>query len=142
MSTAACEPDRVTGAGPKRAAKWADASIELVRASRGHPPRLSRVFDQSPIPMVMEKIWARLARFGLASGRSEIASPPDAHLEICYLVTASAVPDRYLATFAPAGWPEDELLSEQKLRSAGTVSPLNRREIEVLDSSPKDSPPR
>jgi DNA-binding CsgD family transcriptional regulator len=81
----------------------------------------------------MRAAWAQLVRSGRAEGRSEIAAQADAEMEVCYFVTAGVLREHYLAAFVPAAWPEDELLSDSEAASPRMLSPLTKREREVLE---------
>jgi len=80
----------------------------------------------------MEEAWERLIRTGCTAGRYDVASPAGTSLPIVYYAVADALPGLYLIVFAPAEWPDRELVVDgQQLRDAGH-SELTPREVEVL----------
>jgi DNA-binding CsgD family transcriptional regulator len=81
----------------------------------------------------MEAAWARLIGTGCMAGRYDVGSPVGTHMDVIYYALANVLPGLHLIAFAPAGWPEDELLIDIDLPSVGPVSRLTPRELEVLD---------
>jgi DNA-binding CsgD family transcriptional regulator len=80
----------------------------------------------------MAKAWERLIRSGCTAGLYEVASPAGTSLPIAYYAVADALPSLYLIVFAPAEWPDRELVVDgQQLRDAGHGG-LTPREVEVL----------
>lgn len=79
----------------------------------------------------MEEAWGRLIRTRCTAGLYDVASPAGTSLPIVYYAAADALPSLYLIVFAPAEWPDRELVVDgQQLRDGhGELTP---REVEVL----------
>ena len=75
----------------------------------------------------MQRDWARLLDTGSVAGRSQVVGPDGSRLDIVYCGLACVLPGLHLSAFAPADWPEDELVGIGD-RSAS----LTPREWEVL----------
>ena len=82
---------------------------------------------------VMEAAWSRLLEAGYVAGPYEVASPAGARLEITYYALANALAGLHLAAFAPASWPEHELIRGVDLPERDDAPALTPREIEVLE---------
>lgn len=97
--------------------------------------RRMRIDDLTPEYFLpnLETAWARLIGTGCVAGRYDVGSPVGTHLDVCYYALANALPGLHLIAFAPAGWPDDELLIDVDLPDLGTVSPLTPRELEVVE---------
>jgi DNA-binding CsgD family transcriptional regulator len=80
---------------------------------------------------VLERVWNELVTAGTAAGSYDIVFEDGSHLNIVYWARAKAVEGLHLGVFAPAGWPEHELVAADP-RGAGEVPELSKREIEVL----------
>jgi PAS domain S-box-containing protein len=148
------------------------AAVAAWRA-RGEARRLRRIFDQSPVPMVMidgqrryvdanrparltfrlsldelrrcavddltppsmlerlEQIWEELLAIGWVTGSYPVAGRDGSRLEVVYWAVANALPDVHLGAFAPARWPEDELLAAD-CEDSDPSTWLTPRESEVL----------
>ena len=85
----------------------------------------------------LEAIWARLLEVGCVAGRYEIAAPDGSHFDLVFYAVANVLPDRHVAAFAPADWPEDELGTLDDESAARPVAPLTSRELEVLQLAAK-----
>lgn len=96
--------------------------------------RLLRVEDLTPRHLLptMHDAWRRLISSGRVAGPYSVASPDGSRLDITYYAFANALPGLHLGAFAPAGWPADEFLSESRQPGSPSLSPLTRRELEVL----------
>jgi DNA-binding CsgD family transcriptional regulator len=96
--------------------------------------RLLKIEDLTPPELLpqLEVAWARLIGTGCVAGPYSVALPDGSRLDVVYYALADALPGLHLIAFAPAGWPEDELLSEFQQLGASDVSPLTPREREVL----------
>jgi DNA-binding NarL/FixJ family response regulator len=81
----------------------------------------------------MEEAWARLIATGLMAGPYEIASPDGCRLDVIYCAVAEALPGLHLISFAPASWPEGELLGELANRGSDPPTSLTPRELQVLE---------
>ncbi len=97
--------------------------------------RRLRIDDLTPEYFLpeMEAAWARLIGTGCMAGQYDVGSPVGTHMDVIYYALANALPGLHLIAFAPAGWPEDELLIDINLSSMGPVSRLTARELEVLE---------
>jgi DNA-binding CsgD family transcriptional regulator len=96
--------------------------------------RLLRIDDLTPEHRYprLKAAWARLLSSGCVAGPYEIASPDGSRLDIAYYALANALPGLHLIAFAPAAWPDEELLSDTQQWLTGELSPLTPRELEVL----------
>ena len=80
----------------------------------------------------LEDAWARLVETGCVAGPYVLASPDDSsRLDVTYYALADALPGLHLIAFAPADWPEGELVNDGQLDS-GAFQSLTPRELEVL----------
>ncbi|MGH2850375.1 MAG: LuxR C-terminal-related transcriptional regulator [Solirubrobacteraceae bacterium] len=97
--------------------------------------RQLRTDDLTPENMrpVLDESWARLIETGVSAGRYEITLPDGSHLDAVYCAVANVLPGLHLSAFAPAGWPEAELLSEQERSDPGPPPSLTPRELDVLE---------
>jgi DNA-binding CsgD family transcriptional regulator len=77
---------------------------------------------------VMHDAWGRLMDTGCVAGPYEVATPDGSLLSVSYFALADVLPDRHLIMFAPAGWPETELIDEPE----EPAEPLTAREREIL----------
>jgi DNA-binding CsgD family transcriptional regulator len=80
----------------------------------------------------MEATWARLLDTGWIAGPFELAGPDGGRLHIVYWALRNALPGLHLGTFAPAGWPDDELSVLDDAAAVHPLAPLTPREHEVL----------
>jgi ATP/maltotriose-dependent transcriptional regulator MalT len=64
------------------------------------------------------------------AGPHEIGSPVGTHLHVTYYALADALPGVHLIAFAPAEWPERELVGD--LPRVAPFPTLTPRELEVL----------
>jgi DNA-binding CsgD family transcriptional regulator len=113
----------------------ANASARLAfRRSLGELRKL-RVDDLTPRYFwpAMEEAWARLTEARCVAGPYDIASPAGTSMEVFYYAIADALPGVYLIAFAPAGWPDGELLGEFERADGEAVAALTPRELEVLE---------
>lgn len=97
--------------------------------------RRLRVDDLTPPDLLptMNAVWGELCETGFVSGRYRVALRDASRLEVVYFALAEALPGLHLGAFAPADWPEEELLSEFQQRGAPGVTRLTARELEVLE---------
>jgi DNA-binding CsgD family transcriptional regulator len=104
--------------------------------------RLLRIDDLTPPHMwpTMEEIWARLIGTGRVAGPCEVAPPDGSHLDVVYVGLADALPGLHLFAFAPAGWPEYELLGELENGGSDPLRSLTPRELEVLELAAEGRP--
>jgi DNA-binding CsgD family transcriptional regulator len=79
---------------------------------------------------VMETAWARLIEAGCVAGPYDFGSPVGTHLRVSYYALADALPGAHLIAFAPADWPDGELIAD--LPAVGSVPTLTPRELEIL----------
>jgi DNA-binding CsgD family transcriptional regulator len=86
--------------------------------------------DQAP---TMREAWSRLMATGAVAGPHQVALPDGTLLDIHYFALANALPDLHLIAFAPAQWPDFELLGDAEPCEQVLASPLTPRELEVLD---------
>jgi len=119
--------------GERRHVHVNTAARLAVRRSLEELRRL-RIDDLTPPHLLaeMEAAWGRLLESGCVAGHYEVASPPEAQLDIVYYALAGALTDLYLIAFAPADWPETELLLEGDATATEGATALTQREIEVL----------
>jgi DNA-binding CsgD family transcriptional regulator len=97
--------------------------------------RLLRIEDLTPPHLLptLRAAWARLVSTGCVAGPYSVASPDGSTLDVTYYAVADILPGLHLIAFAPAGWPPEELLSESQQLDLRAVSPLTRRELQVLE---------
>jgi DNA-binding CsgD family transcriptional regulator len=97
--------------------------------------RRLRIDDLTPRHMwqPIEEAWARLMRTGCVVGAYEVVSPDGGHLDVVYCGLANALPGLHLFAFAPAAWPECELLGALQTSGSGPVPSLTPRQLEVLE---------
>jgi DNA-binding CsgD family transcriptional regulator len=97
--------------------------------------RRLRVEDLTPPSFwpEMEAAWARLTETGCVAGIYDVASPAGTSMMVTYYAMAGAVPGLFLVAFAPAGWPDDELLADSAPPTADSVPALTPRELDVLE---------
>jgi DNA-binding CsgD family transcriptional regulator len=82
---------------------------------------------------VMREAWSRLMATGRVAGLHQLAAPDGTLLDITYYALANALPNLHLIAFAPADWPECELLGDGDPCGPELAAPLTPRELEVLD---------
>jgi PAS domain S-box-containing protein len=82
---------------------------------------------------VMHQAWARLMATGCVVGPHQVASPDGSRLDVNYYALANALPNLHLIAFAPAAWPDCELLGDADPCGQVLAAPLTRRELEILD---------
>jgi DNA-binding CsgD family transcriptional regulator len=114
--------------------RYLDANIPARLALRQSLAELRRlrIDDLTPeyfLP-VMKAAWARLTETGCMAGPHEIGSPVGTHLHVTYYALADALPGVHLIAFAPAEWPERELVGD--LPRVAPFPTLTPRELEVL----------
>lgn len=98
--------------------------------------RMLKIEDLTPTDLLptMEEAWSRLMGSGCVAGPNSVASPDGTTLDIVYYAYANALPGLHLIAFAPAGWPDEELLGDsQQHHGSDGVIPLTSRELEVLE---------
>lgn len=90
--------------------------------------------DLTPPAMLdeLERAGTQLLDTGCVAGRYQVAVPDCGPLEIVYCALANLLPGLHVIAFAPAVWPEDELVAGP-CGAGGSAMRLTRREIEVLE---------
>jgi DNA-binding CsgD family transcriptional regulator len=82
---------------------------------------------------LLSELWATLLTDGAVAGPYDVDFPNGDELAVVFCALANALPGQHLIVFAPADWPEDELIEvrgdERARRAPGGLS---RREREVL----------
>jgi DNA-binding CsgD family transcriptional regulator len=93
-----------------------------------------RIDDLTPSHQqpIMREAWARLMTTGCVAGPHEVAAPDGTCWPIHYYGLANALPEQHLIAFAPAWWPDGELVRDMEQLDGGPVAPLTPRELEVL----------
>lgn len=97
--------------------------------------RRLRIDDLTPPARhpVMHESWHRLVSTGWDLGVHQVAVPDGSLLDITCYAVANALPELHLIAFAPAEWPESELVTESDLDTSPLAEALTPRELEVLD---------
>jgi DNA-binding CsgD family transcriptional regulator len=97
--------------------------------------RRLRVDDLTPRDFwpTMHSAWERLMDSGCIAGPYQVDSPVGARLEIVYYALANALPGLHLAAFAPASWPDCELIRDTELTDVKDTPALTPRETEILE---------
>jgi DNA-binding CsgD family transcriptional regulator/PAS domain-containing protein len=155
--------------------RWVGAYAERLIAARGQARRLKRVFDRSPVPMLlvdderryveantparlalrqsieelrrlrvddltprdfwptMQSAWERLMDSGCTAGPYQVASPVGTRFEVVYYALANASPGLHLVAFAPASWPDCELIRDTQRTDVEDTAALTPRETEILE---------
>ncbi|MGE5617594.1 MAG: LuxR C-terminal-related transcriptional regulator [Candidatus Woesearchaeota archaeon] len=93
-----------------------------------------RIDDLTPpenMPLLYER-WARLMNAGSVAGHYDICLPDGSELTIVYSAVANALPGQHLIVFAPAEWPDDELVDQADEANPAPPRVLSPREREVL----------
>jgi DNA-binding CsgD family transcriptional regulator len=93
-----------------------------------------RIDDLTPSHQqpIMREAWARLMTTGCVAGPHEVAAPDGTCWPIHYYGLANVLPQQHLIAFAPAWWPDGELLRDIEQLDGEPVAPLTPRELEVL----------
>jgi DNA-binding CsgD family transcriptional regulator len=97
--------------------------------------RRLRIDDLTPTHFLptLEAAWARMVETGCMTGPYEMTSPDGTdHLDLTYFALADALPGLNLIAFAPADWPDGELVPDAQSGS-GALPRLTPRELEVLE---------
>jgi DNA-binding NarL/FixJ family response regulator len=97
--------------------------------------RRLRIEDLTPRHMrqTIEDDWERLMRTGCTAGPYEVASPDGGRLDVIYYGLANALPGLHLFAFAPAAWPECELMGALQTLGPDPAPSLTPRELELLE---------
>ena len=97
--------------------------------------RRMRIDDLTPQQQtaIMHEAWDRLMVVGCVSGPHQVASPDGSLLDVNYYALANALPNLHLIAFAPAQWPDQELLGDAEPGAQVLAAPLTPRELEILD---------
>jgi DNA-binding NarL/FixJ family response regulator len=97
--------------------------------------RRLRIEDLTPRHMwqTIEDDWVRLMRTGCVAGPCEFVSPDGGRLDVVYCGLANALPGLHLFAFAPAAWPECELMGALQTLGPDPAPSLTRRELELLE---------
>lgn len=148
--------DRVTGSvgdAPrlKRVFARSPVPMTLVDHERWHidvntPARLAfrrclrdlrdmRIDDLTPhwLTQTLEDAWERLLDTGSHAGPFEVTSPEGGLLHVSYFAVANVLPGQHVIAFAPADWPESELVEEDEACDDDLPALLTPRELEVLE---------
>jgi len=96
--------------------------------------RRYRIDDFTPSERIpgLEAAWTTLAKASATTGFSDLRLTDGSRLRIAYCRIANVLPGRHLSVFAPAHWPADELGLGEGNGEPAPVTPLSRREREVL----------
>jgi DNA-binding CsgD family transcriptional regulator len=96
--------------------------------------RTRRIDDLTPPHMAarLAERWERLMRDGSAAGSYDIKFLDGSELTAVYGALANVLPGKHLIVFAPAEWPEDEIVAPEDEEVAAPDGPLTPREREVL----------
>ena len=152
----AASADRVTGAvgdAPrlKRVFARSPVPMTLVDHERRHidvntPARLAfrrclrdlrdmRIDDLTPPQLLrtLEHAWGRLLDTGSHAGPYEVTSPEGGLLQVNYYAVANVLPGQHVIAFAPAAWPDSELVEEDEACDDDLPALLTPRELEVLE---------
>jgi DNA-binding CsgD family transcriptional regulator len=76
--------------------------------------------------------WIELMRTGTVTGPYDVGLPDGGQLSIVYCALANILPGQHLIVFAPADWPDDELVDVEVQAGEPARGPLSSREREVL----------
>lgn len=97
--------------------------------------RRMRIDDLTPEPQapVMHAAWDRLMATGCVVGDHQVAAPDGTRLDVNYYALANALPNLHLIAFAPAHWPDRELVGHADPDAGVLAAPLTPRELEILD---------
>ena len=97
--------------------------------------RLLKIEDLTPEKLLgtLRAAWGRLLGTGCVAGPYSVALPDSSLLDVIYYGLANALPGLHLIMFAPADWPDEELLTEFEQVGYDSVSPLTSRELQVLE---------
>ena len=97
--------------------------------------RRMRIDDLTPEQQtpIMHEAWDRLMATGSMVGDHLVAAPDGARFDVNYYAVANALPNLHLIAFAPAHWPDRELLGHAEPNGTVLAAPLTPRELEVLD---------
>jgi DNA-binding CsgD family transcriptional regulator len=148
--------DRVTGAvgdAPrlKRVFARSPVPMTLVDHERRHvdvntPARLAfrrclrdlrdmRIDDLTPdwLTQTLENAWECLLDTGSHAGPYEVTSPDGGLLQVSYFAVANVLPGQHVIAFAPAAWPDSELVEEDEACDDDLPALLTPRELEVLE---------
>jgi DNA-binding CsgD family transcriptional regulator len=94
--------------------------------------RIDDLTPQHRTPVMLEA-WARLMATGCVAGPHQVAAPDGTRLDVTYYALANALPNLHLIAFAPAHWPDCELLGDAEPGGQMLAAPLTPRELEILD---------
>ena len=94
-----------------------------------------RIDDLTPPKLMptLEHAWGRLLDTGSHAGPYEVTSPDGCLLPVSYFAVADALPGQHVIAFAPAAWPDSELVEEDESCDDDVPSLLTPRELEVLE---------
>lgn len=97
--------------------------------------RQMRIDDLTPQHQtpIMREAWSRLMTSGCVAGPHQVSPPDGSLIDINYYALANVLPNLHLIAFAPAQWPDCELLGDADACGHVLAAPLTRRELEVLD---------
>ena len=110
-------------------------AARLVFRLRLEELRRMRIDDLTPPHRapVMHEAWSRLMATGCVAGSHQVSPPDGTLIDVNYYALANALPALHLIAFAPAHWPDCELLGDGDPCDQVLVAPLTPRELEVLD---------
>jgi PAS domain S-box-containing protein len=97
--------------------------------------RQLRIDDLTPRHQwsALEAAWQRLLETECVAGPHQVLSLDGCHLEVTYYALANALPGLHLIAFAPADWPDGELIGDLDEFGDGPAPVLTPRELEVLE---------
>lgn len=81
----------------------------------------------------MQEAWRRLLATGRLVGPHQALSPDGSPFSVTYYALAHALPELHLVAFAPAEWPDEELVDAGADHDPELAAALTPRELEVLD---------
>jgi PAS domain S-box-containing protein len=82
---------------------------------------------------VLRELWTTLMRQGAVAGPYDVVFPDGGELRVVFCALANVLPGQHLILFAPADWPENELIETRVDKVRRPAGKLSRREREVLN---------
>lgn len=96
---------------------------------------LARRIDDNTAPKQLPRLlglWQKLLRDGAVADVYDVEFPDGGELHVVFCALANALPGQHLIVFAPADWPDEELIDLPSEPARGAAGSLSRREREVL----------
>lgn len=96
---------------------------------------LARRVDDNTPPQQLPRLiglWEKLLRDGAVADVYDVEFPDGGELHVVFCALANALPGQHLIVFAPADWPDHELIGVHTEPARDTAKSLSRREREVL----------